>query len=304
MDIGSAGLMAIVALVGLVGGVCGGVWGIGAGWVVVPPLLLFGVPYHIAVGTSIVHMAVKSIVPTLTRWRALQAFDRNEAFRLAWPMALGSVAAVVVGVKLLSYAKARESAPLVIDTAYVVLLALIVGYGLYELLRKPQRGRLTGTPALVVSGAGGLATGALAGLLGVGGGLVRRPLLTYVIRTPEAATGAIGQIVVLLTSVVGSLFHWGEGNIDWSVALPLIAGGVVGQWLGTVIAQRLDKAMLRAVPQQSFLVAAGGLLLATVAKLAGCVTASRVIALVLGIGIVGLIVVQLSKATTDRPPRT
>lgn len=302
MDIGSAGFMTLVGLVGLVGGVCGGVWGIGAGWVVVPPLLFLGVPYHIAVGTSILHMAAKSFVPSLTRWRALQASDRRETFRLAWPMALGSVAAVVLGVKLLSYAKARASAPLVVDTAYIVLLALIVGYGLYELLRKPRRGRLTGTPALLVSGGGGLATGVLAGLLGVGGGLVRRPLLTYVIRTPEAATGAISQITVLFTSVVGAFFHWGEGNIGWSVAIPLIAGGVVGQWLGTAIAQRLDKAMMRAVPRLSFLAAAGGLLLATVVKLAGCVTASRGIVVALGIGIIGLIAVQLAKAT-KRPPR-
>jgi uncharacterized membrane protein YfcA len=287
----------IVVVIGLVGGVCGGVWGIGAGWVVVPPLLLLGVPYHIAVGTSTIHMAAKSLVPTVARWRALQSADRSEAFRLAWPMALGSVAAVVLGVKILSYAKARESAPLLVDTAYVVLLALIVGYGLYARFRKPRRGHLTGTPALLVSGGGGLVTGVLAGLLGIGGGLVRRPLLTYVIRTPEVATGAIGQITVLLTSVVGFLFHWRDSNIDWRIALPLIVAGVVGQWLGTLIAQRLDEAMLRAVPRESFLIAAGGLLLATVVKMAGCATASRGIVLALGVGITGLIVVQLGRAT-------
>ena len=63
------------------------------------------------------------------------------------------------------------------------------------------------TTALLLVGlaAFGVATGAAAGLLGVGGGIVIVPFLTLVVGVPQHAAEATSLLVVLPTAVVASI---------------------------------------------------------------------------------------------------
>ncbi|MEM9214814.1 MAG: sulfite exporter TauE/SafE family protein [Cyanobacteria bacterium P01_F01_bin.150] len=84
----------------------------------------------------------------------------------------------------------------------------------------------------------GLFTGTLAGILGIGGGLLNVPALTLAGATTlqAAATSLIG---VLLSGLSGSIRNLQTGTLNWKVALILGGFGLmsaqVGSWLGASI---------------------------------------------------------------------
>jgi len=91
----------------------------------------------------------------------------------------------------------------------------------------------------------GLFTGAAAGLLGVGGGIMMVPFLTLVASLPQHAAEATSLLVVLPTAIVASvvLHRRGVGNL-W-LALRFGALGAAGGVLGALLALALPAHALR-----------------------------------------------------------
>jgi hypothetical protein len=85
----------------------------------------------------------------------------------------------------------------------------------------------------------GLFTGAAAGLLGVGGGIMMVPFLTLVASLPQHAAEATSLLVVLPTAIVASvvLHRRGVGNLWLAVRFGALgaAGGVVGALLALAL---------------------------------------------------------------------
>lgn len=92
----------------------------------------------------------------------------------------------------------------------------------------------------------GAAAGLLAGLLGIGGGLVIVPALTVLLvarglpidtAVPTAVATALGSM--LLTSASSAIAHARGGRMDWSAALrlgpALAVGGLFGGWIAPVL---------------------------------------------------------------------
>jgi uncharacterized membrane protein YfcA len=81
----------------------------------------------------------------------------------------------------------------------------------------------------------GSVTGTLAGLLGIGGGLLMVPALTF-LGVPLIQATATSLIGVFLSAVSGSLRNLRTGELNWRVSLALAAFGMVtaqgGAWLG------------------------------------------------------------------------
>jgi uncharacterized membrane protein YfcA len=84
-------------------------------------------------------------------------------------------------------------------------------------------------PLLVVLGA---ASGFVAGLLGVGGGIVMVPVLTGPLKVPMKSAVASSLVAVAIFSVPALVTHALLGHIDWTYALPLMIGVVPGARIG------------------------------------------------------------------------
>ncbi len=78
----------------------------------------------------------------------------------------------------------------------------------------------------------GAASGFVAGLLGVGGGIVMVPVLTGPLRVPMKSAVASSLVAVAIFSVPALVTHWALGHIDWAFALPLMVGVVPGARIG------------------------------------------------------------------------
>ncbi len=85
----------------------------------------------------------------------------------------------------------------------------------------------------------GFGVGLLSGVFGVGGGFLLTPLLIFIGVPPAVAVGtAANQIVA--SSVSGMMAQWRRGNVDVKMGLVLIAGGLVGSWIGVWLFGRLQ----------------------------------------------------------------
>jgi len=92
----------------------------------------------------------------------------------------------------------------------------------------------------------GVAAGFLAGFLGIGGGFVVVPTLTYLfLQNPESAPWAIHMAVatslctMLVTSLSSIIAHQRKGAIRWNLVRSLAASLMVGAVLGAALADRL-----------------------------------------------------------------
>jgi uncharacterized protein len=85
---------------------------------------------------------------------------------------------------------------------------------------------------------GGLISGMLAGILGIGGGSVLVPLMVYVGFSPINAIGT-SSLAILLTSLSGSIQNWRMGYIDWRkvglLGLPALVAAQLGAALAVYI---------------------------------------------------------------------
>ena len=192
-----------LALIGLLAGLSGGLLGIGGSIVMIPGMNeLFGLHQHVHQATAmIVNFFV--VVPA--------AYQHARARAIVWPivrrMAPAAVIAVLVGVEL-----SETSAFAGRNQAYLTgLFGLFMGYiGLAELLRLLRRDRPADdlNPATVTVWKAallvGLPTGVVAGLLGVGGGIVMVPLQRRILHVPLRMAIANSATTIIALSLVGA----------------------------------------------------------------------------------------------------
>jgi hypothetical protein len=98
--------------------------------------------------------------------------------------------------------------------------------------------------ALVAVGA---TSGVLAGLLGVGGGVLLVPFLVLAVGMTQHEAEATSLLVVLPTAIVASLTLWRKGVGDLPAALGMGVVGAVGAAAGALVALSLPGGALRAV---------------------------------------------------------
>ena len=99
------------------------------------------------------------------------------------------------------------------------------------------------TIAMVV--AIGLAGGVLAGLFGVGGGILFVPTLALGLGLTQLHAEASSLLAILPTAAVGSWRQHRYGNVELRAAAIVGAASIVGIQLGVVLAESLPESTLR-----------------------------------------------------------
>lgn len=84
--------------------------------------------------------------------------------------------------------------------------------------------------AALLLGLGG-AVGFLSGLFGIGGGFLLTPLLIF-LGVPTSVAVGTGSMQILASSVSGAMAQYRRNNVDVKMGMVLVAGGVVGSFIG------------------------------------------------------------------------
>jgi uncharacterized protein len=106
---------------------------------------------------------------------------------------------------------------------------------------------MTGVVLIAALIAFGLFTGAGAGLLGVGGGIMMVPFLTLAAGLNQHAAEATSLLVVLPTAIVASVVLHRRGVGDLPLALRFGVIGAAGGALGALLALALPAHLLKLV---------------------------------------------------------
>lgn len=249
-----------LAGVGFLVGLLGGFFGVGGGFLAGPMMYLVGVPMNFVVGTDLAHMTGKSIVAA-RRHRVLGHVD----IKLGLLMVLGTLPGIEVGARLIESLEASGDIDLVVGMAYIVILLIIGTFTAWESLRAMQlvsTERMDAKDALafqnmarrvhllrlpphislpnsgiesislwVVVGVSFL-TGLLAGVLGVGGGFIRMPMLVYLLGVPTHVAVGTDLFEVVISAGYGTVTHALKGNVDILMALVMQTGAAIGAQIG------------------------------------------------------------------------
>ena len=91
----------------------------------------------------------------------------------------------------------------------------------------------------------GLVGGMLAGLFGVGGGIVFVPTLVLALGLTQLHAEASSLLAILPTAIVGSWRQYRYGNVDLRAAALVGVASIGGVQIGVVVAESLPEVTLR-----------------------------------------------------------
>jgi uncharacterized membrane protein YfcA len=91
----------------------------------------------------------------------------------------------------------------------------------------------------------GLAAGAVAAALGLGGGVIFVPSLVVLFGFDQHLAQGTSLAVIFPTAIVATFAHARMGNVRWPLAIPIGIAGVVGAVIGARVALGLDADLLR-----------------------------------------------------------
>jgi hypothetical protein len=207
-------------------------------------------------------MTGKSIVAA-RRHRVLGHVD----IKLGLLMVLGTVPGVEVGARIIEGLEAAGNLDMVVGLAYVTILLGIGIFTAWEsvralqlvdtekmeaedalafqgITRRVHRFRLPPLISLPNSGIESISvwvvlgvsflTGLLAGVLGVGGGFIRMPMMIYLIGVPTHVAVGTDLFEIVISAGYGTVTHALKGNVDVLMALVMGTGAAVGAQIGAV----------------------------------------------------------------------
>jgi uncharacterized membrane protein YfcA len=251
------GLILIVG--GMAAGLFGSLLGLGGGLLIVPLLtLVFNLPLLTAVGVSLVCVIVTSgasagvylerRVANLRLGMVLELFTAIGA--LAGGLAafilpenvlelLFAALLVYVAVTML---RGRDPEPEVGEAEADAMAADIAADNSFRasLSGPGYRVRHLGFGAV-----GSVVAGVTSALLGIGGGLVKVPVMHVVMGVPLRVATATSNLMIGITASASAIIYLLRGGIDPYVASPTAVGVFFGASLGSRIAHRIDVRILR-----------------------------------------------------------
>lgn len=215
--------------IGLLAGLLSGLFGVGGGTVIVPLLvLLLSFDQRRAAGTSLA-----AIVPTATVGVISYAVSGSVAWVPALILAAGAVVGAQIGTRLL---------PRISQTAlrwgFVGFLVVVIVSLFLVIPSRDAEFPLTWLTAiaLVVVGIG---TGVLAGLIGVGGGVIVVPVLMLAFGTSDLVAKGTSLLMMIPTAISGTIGNIRNRNVDLTAAALIGVSActttALGAWLATIV---------------------------------------------------------------------
>jgi len=243
-----------LAIGGLVAGILAGVLGIGGGTILVPLQVSLGIPPVQAAATSNLSIVMTSIAGSIQNWR-MGMLDLKRVILLGIPALLTAQVGAIIASRLPSYLLLTAFGVLLLANTYLVELRKKVATQALMTEFPPAAVRDSGakssgqmSPWLARALTGG-AAGLLAGLFGIGGGVILVPMQILLLKETikvaiQTSLGAIVITAVAATASHAGLSDWiwnglgfGDGtihqNVLWIPGLILGTGGLIGVQIST-----------------------------------------------------------------------
>jgi uncharacterized membrane protein YfcA len=220
----TAGALLVLIGIGFLVGGFGALAGIGGGVILAPLVALYyGVPMHQAIGVSLV-----SVIATSTATSALYVEQHVTDIRLGMTLELATTLGALIAALMARYIDRRTLA---------IMFAIFLAYSSLSMVRKAwtSRKQIEDTPVsdytvqryplgLMAS----LIAGGFSGLLGIGGGPIKVPVMYLFMKVPLRVATATSNFMIGVTAATSAVVYWGRGDVNVTMAAPLVAGVFAG----------------------------------------------------------------------------
>lgn len=275
IDINMATALQVV-LIGFIGGVLSGFIGSGGAFFMTPGMMNLGVDGVIAVASNITHKFGKAMVGSRKH-----AAAGNVDKKLAAYMLITAIIGIQIAVAINSYlfkggdshgAAQGAGANLYISLVFAVILSAVAVSMLRDVLSSGKNGDSDSGPSMkiaeylnrlnlppvihfpvadtkvslwILMGAG-IATGYLAGTIGVGG-FIGVPAMIYVFGVPTAVAAGTELFLALFMGAYGALSYAFQGFVDLRLTMLLYLGSLIGIHLGVYGVKAVNEKYIRVV---------------------------------------------------------
>lgn len=222
--------IAPTVLVGLGAGLLSGLFGVGGGILVVPALvMILRLDQRLANGTSLGAVLPISVSSLITYWS-----HGNVDWPMAMWLALGAIGGAVLGTRWI------HSLPRHILGYMFSVILVITAIRLFIPMSASGRQDID-VPMAIGLIVIGLASGVLAGLLGIGGGVIMVPAMVVLFSELSVVAKGTSVAVIIPTAIMGTWRNWKADNVDIQVAGIVGLSGVVSAIVGGMIADHLSE---------------------------------------------------------------
>lgn len=236
----------LLVILGFAAGLLGALTGIGGGVLVTPLLALhFGIPIRQAIGTSLV-----AVITTSAASSSVHLQRHTTDIRLGMTLELATSLGAAVMAYLVGYFNRNFLEGLFAAFLLYSAITLLRGGKLKrEDESSPSVANANGEvvippyePKRFPLGLGAsLVAGSLSGLLGIGGGPIKVPVMMIFMNVPLMVATATSNFMIGVTAAASAIVYYRRGDILVQVAAPLAVGVFLGSLLGARLAPRVHK---------------------------------------------------------------
>ena len=233
---------ALLVLLGFCAGILGSLTGIGGGVLLTPILALhFGIPIRQAIGTSLV-----AVITTSAASSSVHLQRHTTDIRLGMTLELATAFGAALMAYLVGYFNRNALEGLFAGFLLYSAITILVRRGKIKPEEdsppavngdvvippyEPQRYPLGLSASLVA--------GALSGLLGIGGGPIKVPVMYIFMNVPLMVATATSNFMIGVTAAASAIVYYRRGDILVEYAAPLAVGVFLGSLLGARLAPRI-----------------------------------------------------------------
>ena len=232
----------LLVVLGFFSGLLGALTGIGGGILLTPILALhFGIPIRQAIGTSLV-----AVITTSAASSSVHLQRHTTDIRLGMTLELATAFGAAVTAYLVGYFN---------RSALEGLFAAFLLYSAIVILSRGGRVKSQDEPFLPANGdtvippyqpqryplglGASLLAGALSGLLGIGGGPIKVPVMFIFMNVPLMVATATSNFMIGVTAAASAIVYYRRGDILVPYAAPLAVGVFMGSLLGARLVPRV-----------------------------------------------------------------
>ena len=237
-------------LAGIATGTIGAMLGLGGGVFLVPFLVLvFGLPMHQAIATSLV-----AVIATSSAAAAMNVEKRTVNLRLGMLLETATVFGAILGGLTANYLSGE-----VLKKIFSVLLLVVSGFMIQRVRSRGGEGHVNRDgvfPGTYRDDATGetveyaakripvilfvsLIAGNVSGLLGVGGGIFKVPAMHLISGIPMKAATATSNFMIGVTAAASAFIYFSHGHLNPVIAASTALGVLCGSLIGVQINRRL-----------------------------------------------------------------
>lgn len=220
---------------GLCAGTIGALGGIGGGIIITPVLAIyFGVPMHQAIATSLV-----AVVATSTATSSVYVERGLSDMRLGMTLELATTTGAAIAAFIAGYVNRHTLA---------LLFSLFLIYTALALVRRAWVSRQEKhTPEIPpyevhrypLGMLASLVAGGMSGLLGIGGGPIKVPVMYLFMKVPLRVATATSNFMIGVTAATSAFVYFGRGDIPVATASVVVVGVFAGSLLGARLSPRV-----------------------------------------------------------------